>query len=121
MRKIFFALFLIGICSCSKNTIEKPKNLIPKDKMISILYDVSLLEAVKTQNINGGISSKNINKFIFNKYKIDSIQFKENNHYYASDIEEYKKMFEEIKARMEEDNKKLGGNSTLNSNTPQVQ
>ena len=102
--------------------------------MIDILYDISLLEAIKTQNINGGMNSKMGNDYIYKKYKIDSIQFIKSNKYYASDIEEYKKMFEKIKERLNKETLKIDGelkkngqvvppnpNSTLNSDTPQVQ
>ena len=116
---------LLAFIGCN-NAIDKPDNLIEKDKMIDILYDVSLLEAIKSQNISGGISNKNANIYLYKKYKIDSVQFAQSNKYYASDIEEYKKMFEEVKSRLEKQTKKIGGNSneggaTINSETPQVQ
>ena len=120
--------------SCNTSSVEKPKNLIGKDKMIDILYDISLLEAIKTQNINGGITGKMSNQYIYKKYKIDSIQFVKSNKYYASNIEEYKKMFEKIKERLNTETLKIDSelkkngqvvppnpNSTLNSDTPQVQ
>lgn len=94
--------------------------------MIDILYDISLLEAIKSQNINGGISTKNANDFLFKKYKIDSIQLEKSNKYYASDIEEYKIMYLEVKKRLEEETKKGDGKTDEsiipdNPETPQVQ
>lgn len=134
MKKSFLLVLIVLFFGCNKKALEKPKNLIGKDKMIDILYDISLLEAIKTQNINGGITVKMGNQYIYNKYKIDSIQFVNSNKYYASDIEEYKKMFERVKeklntAKQEVDTKlQQNGqqvppnpNSTLNSDTPQVQ
>lgn len=125
---------MFSVISCNNNSVEKPKNLIGKDKMVDILYDISLLEAIKTQNINGGITVKMGNDYIYKKYKIDSVQFVKSNKYYASDLEEYKKMFEKVKERLstatlkiDEKMKKNGQvvppnpNSTLNSDTPQVQ
>lgn len=100
MKKILIlACCVLSLLSCN-NGIEKPSNLIEKDKMIDILYDVSILEAIKNQNINGGITTKMGNDYIFKKYKIDSIQFVKSNKYYASDIDAYKKMFEEVKERI---------------------
>jgi hypothetical protein len=75
-----------------------------------------------------------VSQYIYKKYKIDSIQFVQNNKYYASNIEEYKKMFERVKSRLEKENKKVGASmkkkgesvtpgvtsSTLNSETPRV-
>ncbi|MFN3753074.1 DUF4296 domain-containing protein [Flavobacterium sp.] len=125
MKKSILVGLLLLLFSCN-DAVEKPKNLIAKDKMIDILYDISLLEAIKSQNINGGISNKNANAYLYKKYKIDSIQFAQSNKYYAADVEEYKKMFEEVKSRLEEQTKKAGGNpiegnTPINPDVPQVQ
>jgi hypothetical protein len=131
-RVIILFCCVFSIIGCNDG-LPKPDNLIAKDKMIDILYDISLLEAIKTQNINGGMSSKMSNDYIYKKYKIDSIQFTKSNRYYASDLEGYKKMFETVKEKLnkktleiEAEVKKNGGtvppnpNSTLNVDTPQV-
>lgn len=126
MKRIVLICLLFSFISCN-NAIEKPKNLIERDKMVDILYDISLLEAIKSQNINGGISNKNANDFLYKKHKIDSLQFAESNKYYAADVEEYKKMFGQVKSRLEEQTKKMGGTTTTrdesmpNPDTPQVQ
>jgi hypothetical protein len=105
--------FIILVCcvftfvSCNNSSVEKPKNLIGKDKMVDILYDMSILEAIKNQNIHGGISSKVGNDYIYKKYKIDSIQFVKSNKYYAANIEQYKKMFEEVKTRLTKESQKV--------------
>ena len=125
MKKIlFFCVVLIGF-SCSNAGVSKPKNLIEKDKMIDILYDMSLLQAIKSQNLNGGISNKESNQYLFKKYKIDSIQLSESNKYYASDIKEYKEMFEKVKVKLDDAAKKAGisvaPNPNISSGTPQIQ
>lgn len=100
MKKIIILVCCtLSFLSCN-NSVEKPKNLIERDKMVDVLYDISILEAIKNQNINGGITTKMGNEYIFKKYKIDSIQFVKSNKYYASDIDAYKKMFEEVKERI---------------------
>ena len=115
MRLITLLLaFLLVLISCT-SAIEKPKKLIEKDKMVDILYDIALLEAIKSQNVNGGISSKKANEFLFQKYKIDSLQWEENNKYYAADIEEYKKMYEEVKQRIQEETQKANKASSESS------
>ena len=129
MRKsiaIFCLLFLI--IGCNNSVIKKPKNLIEKEKMIDVLYDLSLLESMKSQNINGGISNKSVSDYIYKKYKIDSIQLAESNKYYASDLEEYKKMIENVKERLNNETIKIEGKSNQKgqqippiSDTPQVQ
>jgi hypothetical protein len=87
--------------------------------MVDILYDISLIEAIKNQNISGGISNKVANDYIYKKYKIDSIQFVKSNKYYASDIDGYKKMFEEVKARLTKETAKI--ESDMKKNGKEVQ
>lgn len=106
MKEFLILGTILLIFGCNSNTVEKPSNLIGEDEMIAILYDISLLEAVKNHNISGGITVKSANKFIYKKYKIDSIQFVKSNTYYASDIEKYKKMFEKVKNRLNAEIKK---------------
>ena len=125
MKKVILLVTLLFIFGCQNNVVEKPKNLIEKSTMEDVLYDISLLEAVKTQNIEGGITSEKINEYIYKKYKIDSVQLMKSNKYYASDVVEYKKMYQNIKERLEIENKKLGGetsvdNTIQNSETPAV-
>jgi hypothetical protein len=128
MKKIILFFVILFVFGCQKSAVEKPSNLIEKDKMITILYDISLLEAVKSQSINGGITQKEINEYIYKKYKVDSLQLMKSNKYYASDIAEYKIMYQKVKDKLEEENKKLEvktGKSndikdTKNSETPAV-
>lgn len=126
MKKIIFFCLAILAIGCNNSVIEKPSNLIEKDKMVDILYDISLLETVKSQGIKSRISQSEINQYILKKYKIDSLQLVSSNKYYASDAEEYKKMFEKVKAKLDEDDKKVTGktteekNSTENSDAPKV-
>ena len=104
MKKIILLGMMVLFFGCNSNSVEKPNNLIGKDKMVDILYDISLLEAIKTQNINGGITVKTGNDFIYKKHKIDSVQFAKSNKYYASDVEAYKKLFEKVKERLNKEN-----------------
>lgn len=108
MKKSLVVIFgFFAVLACNNNTVDKPDNLIEKDKMINILYDISVLEAVKSQSINGGISSKTSTDYIYKKYKIDSLQLVKSNKYYASHIEEYKKMVDQVKERLTLEAKKI--------------
>lgn len=125
LRLQTFVLAFFWILFGCTTAIEKPKKLIDKDKMVDILYDMALLEAVKSQNINGGLSTKKANEFLFKKYQIDSLQWEENNKYYASDIEEYKEMYEAVKKRIQEETQKANTTSpqsapASNSEEPMV-
>lgn len=108
MKKIvFFFGLLVLFSSCNKDLVEKPENLIDKRTMIDILYDMSLLDALKYQNPNS-LYSNNINPktYVYKKYKIDSLQFVKSNAYYAADYREYKKMFDALNDRLKKERAK---------------
>jgi len=108
MKKIIpFLVVLTILASCKKEIVKTPDHLIEKEKMINIMYDLSILEGIRTIN-SGSIDTLKIysNDYIYKKYKIDSVQFVQNNIYYASDYKEYKAMFEQIKSRLDK-NKSL--------------
>lgn len=90
------------LVSCKNEIVKKPNRLIEKDKMINIMYDLSVLEAIKAQNPSTLENYKiNPNEYIFKKYKIDSVQFAQSNIYYASDYKEFKLMYGEVKSRLD--------------------
>lgn len=92
-------MLLIG---CKNATIEKPDNLIDEDKMVEILYDVSILEAIKVTNPKSLETRKiNSNKYIYQKYKIDSLQFVKSDLYYASDVSNYEIMYKKVIEKVE--------------------
>lgn len=108
MKKIIVALcFATTLISCQNSAIEKPEKPINEDVMVDILYDLSLMEAIKSQNISDSDNTINSSQYIYKKYKIDSLQFVQNNKFYASDVDNYKKMFEKVKARLENEANKL--------------
>jgi len=50
-RVIIIVCCVFSFVSCNDGSVPKPDNLIAKEKMIDILYDISLLEAIKAINI----------------------------------------------------------------------
>ena len=103
MRKIIlFLVSTIAFVSCKEEIVPKPERLIAQDVMVDIMYDLTILEAIKNQN-PASLDTFKINSraYIFKKYRIDSIQYAKSNIYYASDYNEYKSMFEQITKRLE--------------------
>lgn len=98
---ILILLILLLSVSCKKDLVKQPARLIERGKMIDIMYDLSLLDAMKYQS-PATIDSINTDptRFILKKYKVDSLQFAESNKYYATDYENYKDMFDEIGKRL---------------------
>lgn len=107
MKKLI-VLFLCLVCwACGDSAIEKPKNLIDEDTMVDIFYDLSLLDAIRSHNPGKLQSVKDPNLYIYKKYKIDSVQFAQSNRYYASDISQYKKMYQRVGRRLDRNKKAL--------------
>jgi len=103
MKKLvtIFLLFAILI-SCQKPAVSKPDNLIDEEVMVDIIYDISVLEAMKSQKAVILEANKiNPNTYIYKKYKIDSLQFANSDKFYASDIKKYKEIFDKVNKRME--------------------
>ena len=95
---IFIVLITLTI-SCKQET--KPNHLIEKEMMVNIMYDLSILQALRYQNPTS-IDSFQINArdFVGKKYRIDSLQFAQSNVYYSTNNEQYKDMFNQVVGRI---------------------
>lgn len=102
---IILAVFTLG-CS-KKNKIQKPDNLITKDKMVNVLIDLSLMSSAK--GINKKIIENNgivPDEFVYKKHQIDSTQFAASNAYYAFKIDDYKEILQQVEDSLERLKKK---------------
>lgn len=108
MKKSISLLAILVLLGCKEDLVKKPDLLIEKSKMIDIMYDLALLEAIKYQN-PAVLDSNQIRpkQFIYKKYKIDSLQLAQNNKYYAADYKSYKVMFESVVKRIENEKKRV--------------
>ena len=101
-KQVLVILTFLLIISCeSKVNYEKPENLIPRDTMVELLYEMHL--AVGTSNLRNKNSEKDRNymSLVYEKYGIDSTRFAISNIYYTSQAVEYEEMFEEVERRLE--------------------
>lgn len=102
MKKFSYLLFVsFFLWNCTSNTIiKKPKNLIPKDQMVDLLTDMLL--ASGAEKINNENNERNVNYFplVYEKYHIDSTQFKESNYYYTSKIDDYNEILSKVGERL---------------------
>ena len=46
----FLLIFILILASCGEKVIEEPNDLIAKEKMVDILYDLALINAAKSTN-----------------------------------------------------------------------
>src|SRR5690606_28342631 len=103
MKKLLKLLALtILIVSCKNEIVEKPENLISEKKMVDILFDISIAHANKNVG-QKGTKNKLISPedYIYEKYKIDSLQLAENTIYYSSDPDVQLRIFEKLEKRLE--------------------
>ncbi len=102
--KVYGILIVVVLCAC-QNVIrpEKPEQLIPKDKMVQIL--VSAYTGNAARSINNRTlrdSGVQLDSVIYNKFNIDSLSFAQSNTYYASQINEYMEILNEVEKELSE-------------------
>lgn len=103
MKHFFYVIIAIVLVGCSgMDRPKKPDNLIAKEKMTEIMYDLYVLNAAKGVNrklleLNGIMPLD----YVYTKYKIDSLQFAQSNTYYAYDTEAYAAIIEKVRANLE--------------------
>lgn len=109
--KIFATVCVLVSVGCNSNHIKKPKkpkNLIKKQEMVNILYDMSILKASKDVNVkllekNGVVPED----FVYEKYGIDSLQFALSNEFYAYNLKDYKDIYTSVKNRLTKEKEHL--------------
>ncbi len=108
MKKVLFLFLSLFVFSCSKNPVPKPDNLLDEEVMVDIIFDVSILQAT-----DGSMPYKlteykiGMDQYIFEKYKIDSITYRQNQRYYAADARKYKKIYKKVIERLEQEKTKV--------------
>ena len=98
---LFILTVILFGCGGGIEKPNKPENLIPKDKMIDILFEVYLLNSAKGVNrkileINGIYPES----YVFEKYHIDSTQFANSNTYYTYDTKVYESILQSVKEKI---------------------
>ncbi|MCB7482329.1 DUF4296 domain-containing protein [Christiangramia sediminis] len=102
-RNTLLLLLLIVSVSCQDlKRSEKPKDLIPKDKMIDVLTEISLLHAARNYN-KQKLEATGINPdtYIYEKFDIDSLQFERSSDWYSEHYDEYEGIYDSVKNRVQ--------------------
>jgi phage FluMu gp28-like protein len=94
---------IILFASCNNSPVEKPEKLIDEETMANIIYDLTVLEAMKARDAK--LTGNSTSEYVYKKYHIDSVQFVRNNQYYAAEIDKYKKIYEKVNLRIEREKK----------------
>lgn len=99
--RLKFVLLLFVLIGCSDQQIKKPGNLLSKEQMVDILYDIAALNAIDGTYPN--VLSRNdiaVMGYIYEKFGIDSLQFVSSDLYYASIPVEYEAIYQALEERM---------------------
>ena len=103
MKRILYLISLLFlVVGCNEKVIEKPEDLIARDKMVDILIDLALINAGKA--IDPNVMEENQvepMRYIYLKYEIDSAQFVKSDLYYAAIPLEYEAIYEAVEERLE--------------------
>ncbi|UOY04794.1 DUF4296 domain-containing protein [Muricauda sp. SCSIO 64092] len=108
MQRLLIFLVLPILFSCKEKLIEPPSDLISEAQMTEILYDLALINGLRSTD-DRILKRHEIETmpYIYEKYGVDSLQFVHSDQYYASVPEIYQKMYESIQQRIEEKIKEM--------------
>ena len=105
MNKLNVIIILSIVLGCSNSLTQKPMppdNLISQEKMVDVIYDMTLINVAKGVNKsileNNGIIPE---QYLFNKHSIDSILFARSNEYYSYDLKTYQIIYDKVKIKLE--------------------
>jgi len=110
MKKIVLLIGLLSVVvACKEQVLQKPVSLIPEDKMVEILTDIAIYQAIDVYDPQK-LTTNNVklDQFVFNKYKVNAKLIETSNKYYASDAEGYKKLYAKVIDNLEERRKVAG-------------
>lgn len=100
---LILSLFLLSSCD-GLEPLPKPENLISRDKMEKIIYDMTVVNSARGYNIQQfsqtGVKPES---YVFEQHGIDSLQYAASTIYYSADIEEYKKMINNVRSRVDKE------------------
>lgn len=101
MRFFVYIAVPLLLLGCAEGQLPRPENLIPRDRMVNILYDIAALDAIdgtypKALERNG----IKVMPFVYEKYGIDSLQLAQSDLYYASRPQEYEEIYKALEDRI---------------------
>lgn len=111
MKKYIACVILLAftVVSCKQEAVPKPDDLLSKEKMAAILYDITLVNSIKGVNkskLDDGFM--HLDMYLYKKHETDSLQFKRSNNYYAANPEAYSEIYGIVQARLTKERKAVG-------------
>lgn len=118
---LLFAAILSGLSSCYSTSIEKPDQLIKKEKFVKMMVDMYLVQG-KDVNFNEPDSLKKITQTdlyfsVLKKYDVPDTVFVRSLLYYSSSPKEYEKLHVQIVNILNESEQQFKPKEKLNIDT----
>ncbi len=100
-------VFILLISACGKSVEKKPRRLLSRDRMISILVDIHLAESVYqtshyTNNSMKQYTESDYYYSILHKYKTADSVFEQSLIYYSGKPKEFEKIYSRVLNRLNE-------------------
>ncbi len=107
-------LIVFAAFACSKPPVEKPENLIGKDKLINILVDVHLAEAALNSrrhrdSLVGKSNSADFYYSVLQKHEVKDSVFEKSLVFYASQPRQFEKMYRQVMNQLTEIEQEYAG------------
>lgn len=103
MKNLIYVVLILSVFSCkTEKKMEKPSNFIEKEVMIDLLLDMKIAQKARTVKNKSKKKNQNYMTTVFDKYQIDSIQFKENNNYYTEHLDVYHELYTVVQQRLKD-------------------
>lgn len=99
MKKLI--VFFAGILAVSCGLNSKPEIMLPREKMVDLMYDLTLYNSMQSYNFNTDtVYIYHKRKDILQKYGIDSVQFESLHEYYRKDVKDYSAIHKEVQDKI---------------------
>jgi hypothetical protein len=100
MKHLLFIIIILSFCGCTRLMSDKPEGLIPQEKMIPILVDLHIADALAeqkngTQNLNLPLTNALYTR-IYHNYGISADQYKSSYKYYESHPDQMDTMYTKV-------------------------
>ncbi|ALR32629.1 MULTISPECIES: DUF4296 domain-containing protein [Chryseobacterium] len=81
MKKLIFIFVLLFVVSCGGDYIDKPKNLVPKDKMAEIMVDLAINDQATYLYPNSNLEAGT--RYVLKTHNVKPKDFVESFRYYV--------------------------------------
>lgn len=102
--KFRYLIITLLIAACSSNKVDIPNGVLPKDKMVDVITDFQLLEAVHKDMGLFGIERKRVADtsyvIVFNKHDITVQEFDSSYSFYTRHPELFEEVMQDVKEQL---------------------